>query len=254
MSALTTPTRLAQPDVVAAIPLLATQAQGHDPRWPSPPDPGDLSRRIAHRRTELRLSQLQVASRAGITPRYMEYLERYPARPSGAMLRRLAAALLTTPAILLGAGTQRPGGYRRPDRPVGPGGEAATVKLLPGECRRLIAPGGIGRIAFTTSSGPLVVPVNFAVVADSIVIRTGQGTLIQGHAYDQVAFEVDHLDEAMRQGWSVVASGRAHEVQQPSELRHLQERTPVWPWPGGEHEVYVRIVPDRITGRQIKAQ
>ena len=34
-------------------------------RWPSPPDPGDLSKRIAQRRTELHLSQLQVATRAG---------------------------------------------------------------------------------------------------------------------------------------------------------------------------------------------
>jgi nitroimidazol reductase NimA-like FMN-containing flavoprotein (pyridoxamine 5'-phosphate oxidase superfamily) len=228
--------------------------QGHDPRWPSPADPGDLSRRIAHRRAELRLSQLQVASRAGITPRYMEYLERYPATPSGAMLRRLATALHTTPAMLLGAGAQAPAGCRQPGRPASPDGKAVTVKLLPGECRQLIAPGGVGRIAFTTSCGPVVLPVNFAVVGDSIVIRTGQGTLIQAHAYDKVAFEVDHLDEAMRQGWSVLVSGPAHQVQQPSELRHLRESAAVWPWPGGEREVYVRIVPARITGRRIEAQ
>ncbi len=133
---------------------LPARTQNDDQRWPSPPDPGDLSRRIAHRRAELRLSQSQVASRAGITLRYMEYLERYPAMPSGAILRRLAATLATTPAMLLGAGTQAPGGYSRPDRPAGRGGEAVTVRLRPGECRRLIAPGGVGRIAFTTSSGP----------------------------------------------------------------------------------------------------
>jgi nitroimidazol reductase NimA-like FMN-containing flavoprotein (pyridoxamine 5'-phosphate oxidase superfamily) len=246
MSALTTPA--ARP---AAAPL---PAEGQDERWPSPADPGDLSRRIAHRRAELRLSQSQLASRAGITLRYMEYLERYPATPGGATLRRLAAALLTTPGILLGAGTQAPAGYRPPDKPAGPGGEAVTVKLTPGECRKLIAPGGVGRIAFTTASGPAVLPVNFAVVDDSIVIRTGQGTLIQAHAYDQVAFEVDHLDEAMRQGWSVLASGPAHQVLQPAELRHLRAAAAIWPWAGGERDVYVRILPIRITGRRIEAQ
>ena len=71
--------------------------------------------------------------------------------------------------------------------------------------------------------GPVVVPVNFAVMADSIVIRTGRGTLIQAHAYDQVAFEVDHLDEAMRQGWSVLVSGPAHQVLQPAELNGLRQ-------------------------------
>ena len=195
-----------------------------------------------------------MASRAGITLRYMEYLERYPATPGGATLRRLAAALLTTPAMLLGAGTQATRRVQPPGHAAGPGGEAVTVKLPPGECRKLIAPGGVGRIAFTTASGPVVLPVNFAVVGDSIVIRTGQGTLIQAHAYDQVAFEVDHLDEAMRQGWSVLVSGPAHQVLQPSGFRRLRDSAAVWPWAGGEREVYVRIVPARITGRRIEAQ
>jgi nitroimidazol reductase NimA-like FMN-containing flavoprotein (pyridoxamine 5'-phosphate oxidase superfamily) len=184
----------------------------------------------------------------------MEYLERYTARPSGATLRRLAAALLTTPAALLGADPQPPAGCQAPGRPAGQGGEAVTMKIVPGECRRLIAPGGVGRIAFTTSSGPVVLPVNFAVVADTIVIRTGQGRLIQADACDQVVFEVDHLDDAMRQGWSVLVFGQAHQVRRPSELRYLREATALWPWPGGEHEAYVRIVPTRITGRRIEAQ
>ena len=40
--------------------------------------------------------------------RYLEYVERYPARPGGTALRRLAAALQTTPAALLGARAQVP--------------------------------------------------------------------------------------------------------------------------------------------------
>src|SRR5215468_9557704 len=103
-------------------------------RWPSPPDPGDLSRRIAQRRTELRLSQAQLAARAGLSLRYLEYLERYPARPSQAALRQLAAALRTTPAVLLGGGANVPPGQCRP------AGLRAVSKLMPAECRRLIAP------------------------------------------------------------------------------------------------------------------
>ena len=154
---------------------------GHeDHGWPSPPDPGDLSRRIAQRRTELHLSQAQLAARAGVSLRYLEYLERYPARPSQATLRQLAAALRTTPAVLLGGGMNMPPGQCRP------AGLRAITKLMPAECRRLIAPGGVGRIAFGTISGPIVVPVNFAVLADSIVIRTAEGTVIDGHAGEQV--------------------------------------------------------------------
>jgi nitroimidazol reductase NimA-like FMN-containing flavoprotein (pyridoxamine 5'-phosphate oxidase superfamily) len=216
-------------------------------RWPSPPDPGDLSKRIARRRAELHLSIAQVAARSGLSLRYLEYLERYPARPAPAALRRLAAALQTTPAALLGGGANVPPGHGSR-----PADLRIISKLMPDECRRLIAPGGVGRIAFTTLTGPMVVPVNFAVLADTIVIRTAEGTVIDGHADGPVALEVDHIDEALSQGWSVLVRGPAHRVTQPAELRRLQEDAAVWPWPGGEREVYVRIIPSQVTGRRIE--
>jgi transcriptional regulator with XRE-family HTH domain len=219
---------------------------GEASRWPSPPDPGDLSRRIAQRRAELHLSQAQAAARAGLSLRYLEYLERYPARPSATALRQLAAALRTTPAALLGGGANVPPGQCRP------AGLRVVSKLMPAECRRLIAPGGVGRIALGTISGPVVVPVNFAVLADTVVIRTAEGTVIDGHAGEQVALEADHLDEALCQGWSVLVRGPAHRVAHPAELRRLQEDAAVWPWAGGEREVYVRITPRQITGRRIE--
>ena len=216
--------------------------------WPSPPDPGDLSKRVARRRAELGLSKAQVAARAGMSLHYLEYVERYPARPGAAALRRLAAALQTTPAALLGAGTQAPPGYGRT------AGLPVVTKLMPTECRRLIAAGGVGRIAFGTTSGPVVLPVNFAVVAGTIVIRTGEGTMIDGHADEQVAFEVDRIDEALRQGWSVLVRGRAHRVAHPAELQHMQSDVALWPWPGGDRDIYVRIIPDTITGRRIESR
>jgi len=213
--------------------------------WPSPPDPGDLSKRLARRRVELRLSTTQVAARANISRRYLEYLERYPATPGVPVLRRLAAALLTTPTALLGGGTEAPPGHgTRPDA-------ALLQKLSPAECRQLIAPGGIGRIAFSTVSGPVVLPVNFTVIGLSIVVRTNPGSLIEAHGDERAAFEVDHVDDVLRQGWSVLVLGQAHRVLQAGELRHVREGATVLPWPAGAYDVYVRIVPDQITGRRI---
>jgi transcriptional regulator with XRE-family HTH domain len=241
-----------------------------DAAWPSPADPGDLSRRLAHRREELRLSSAQVAARAGLSQRYLEYLERYPARADATVLRKLAAALQTSPAALLGGGAVTAAGGRATRSPDG----RALRRLTVADCWRLIAPGGVGRIAFCMPSGPVVLPVNYAVVRGSqpasavsssavsssavassaIVLRTGHGTLIEAHGYDKVAFEVDHIDDALCQGWSVLVAGQAHIVAQPAELRHLNARADVLPWPEGEHDVWVRVVPTKVSGRRIESQ
>lgn len=241
-----------------------------DAAWPSPADPGDLSRRLAHRRGELRLSTAQVAARAGVSQRYLEYLERYPARADAPVLRRLAAALQTSPAALLGGGAATPAGGPATRSPDG----RTMRRLNIADCWRLIAPGGVGRIAFCLPSGPVVLPVNYAVVpgyvpsgavssgatpssamvANAIVVRTGRGTLIEAHGYDKVAFEVDHIDDALCQGWSVLVAGQAHIVAQPAELRHLHARTGVLPWPEGQHDVWVRIVPAKVTGRRVESR
>jgi transcriptional regulator with XRE-family HTH domain len=227
---------------------LGESTQREEQAWPSPPDPGDLSKRVARRRAELHLSEAQVAARAGMSLRYLEYVERYPARPGGTALRRLAAALQTTRAALLGAQAQVPPQYSRMARP------PVLDKLTPAECHQLIATGGIGRIAFATPSGPIVLPVNFAVVAGTIVIRTGEGTMIAGHADEHVAFEVDHIDEALCQGWSVLVRGQAHCVAHPAELEHMRHDAAIWPWPGDDRDVYVRIIPDKISGRRIESR
>lgn len=180
-----------------------------------------------------------------VSTRYLEYLERYPAMPRPAVLRALAAALRTTPTALLGAGGQVPPGHT----PLA--GSPAFEKLTAAECRQLIEPGGIGRIAVATASGLIVLPVNFVMVANTIVLRTGSGTLIDAHSADDVAFEVDHIDEALGQGWSVLVRGMAHRVAQPGELRHLREHAGLNPWAGGERGIYVRIVPVHISGRRV---
>jgi nitroimidazol reductase NimA-like FMN-containing flavoprotein (pyridoxamine 5'-phosphate oxidase superfamily) len=228
---------------VSAGPLRVPTYQG----WPSPPDPGDLSRRMARRRAELRLSRAQVAARAKISLRYLEYLENFPSVPDALTLRQLAAALRTTPAALLGAGAEAPPGHAGlPAHPV-------VTKLFPADCRRLLEPGGVGRIAFSTAAGPVVLPVNFVFLGGTIVLRTAAGTVVGAHGDDTVAFEVDHIDEALGQGWSVLVRGQAHRVLQPGELRHVRETAAVVPWADGTRETYVRIVPSQISGRRIEA-
>jgi nitroimidazol reductase NimA-like FMN-containing flavoprotein (pyridoxamine 5'-phosphate oxidase superfamily) len=125
------------------------------------------------------------------------------------------------------------------------------------ESLRLISAGGIGRIAYQSRFGPAVLPVNYRWHDGMVVFRTTRHsaldedlqTGIAGGDY-RVAFEIDEIDVAGRQGWSVLIQGPAHHVSDAE--RESAERAGVEPWPAGERELFIRIVPSRVTGRRIK--
>jgi hypothetical protein len=73
-------------------------------------------------------------------------------------LRRLGAALCTTPAALLDAEHEASPGFSPKSACWGSAGD--LERLSQAECHRLLAPRRLGRIAFTAASGPMVLPVN----------------------------------------------------------------------------------------------
>jgi nitroimidazol reductase NimA-like FMN-containing flavoprotein (pyridoxamine 5'-phosphate oxidase superfamily) len=134
--------------------------------------------------------------------------------------------------------------------------DRTITELDEAECLRRIARGGIGRIAYHSRFGPEVLPVNYQWHNGAVVFRTAAHsaldedlqTGITGGDY-QVAFEIDHIDEAGRQGWSVLIQGPAHHVSEAERESALEAG--VEPWASGERELFVRIVPSRVTGREI---
>ena len=134
-----------------------------------------------------------------------------------------------------------------------------VVELLDeAECLRLISAGGVGRIGYTGRFGPTVLPVNYALYEGTIVFRTGEhGPLGEDlrtgieHAESKVAFEIDELSPATREGWSILIQGAAHPVDSESERASVVQ-SGVEPWPGGEKELFVRVIPTQITGRCIR--
>jgi nitroimidazol reductase NimA-like FMN-containing flavoprotein (pyridoxamine 5'-phosphate oxidase superfamily) len=125
------------------------------------------------------------------------------------------------------------------------------------ECLRLIASGGIGRIGFSGRYGPTVMPVNYELYEGTIVFRTGQDSATDEdlrtgitNAEYKVAFEIDDFDAAARTGWSVLIQGSAHHVESETE-RAAVTAAGVESWAGGDRELFLRIVPTRITGRRI---
>ena len=144
-----------------------------------------------------------------------------------------------------------------------PGHDAAAADLKPepldeAECLRLISPGGVGRLAFSGRFGLTVLPVNYMVHEGSIVFRTAHDsrtdedlrTGIRGAEF-KVAFEIDDINQAARAGWSVLVQGSAHHVESDAERASVLEAG-VEPWAGGARELFLRIIPTRVTGRRVR--
>jgi nitroimidazol reductase NimA-like FMN-containing flavoprotein (pyridoxamine 5'-phosphate oxidase superfamily) len=213
-------------------------------------EPGDLGRRIAERRQELELSREAVAELAGMDPSFLEFVETSPyAELTRSALLRLSAVLWTTAGSLTG------GGILGPPGPSNPSSALVLEALDPEMCATLISSGGIGRVIFPEPRGPVALPVNFRVLDGAVIFRTGaSASLIQAvHSASDghLSFEVDHIDDALTEGWSVLITGDAQVISDPDE-RDLAEATGVTPWAGGTRDVYIRITPNQITGRRIR--
>jgi transcriptional regulator with XRE-family HTH domain len=208
---------------------------------------GDLGRRIVERRRQLGLTTEEVANRAGMAPGYLEYLEQTPsADPSAALLMRLAAALEVSISILRGGQQDQARGNGHADS------RAVLFVLSQGECQDLLNNGGVGRVVFRTAGVPVALPVNFKVLKGDIVFRsTGGGSFSAIAADEPVSFEVDRIDDAMSEGWSVVATGTIHAVRDRENLLQV-EALGVEPWAGDGRAVYFRVGITSLTGRRIQ--
>ncbi|MFI6359769.1 pyridoxamine 5'-phosphate oxidase family protein [Streptomyces sp. NPDC050743] len=120
------------------------------------------------------------------------------------------------------------------------------------ECLRLLATAPIGRIVYTRQALPAVVPVNFGLDADgAVLMRTSMASEL-ARAVDGavVAFEADAADVDTHSGWSVVVTGRAEIVTDPADVARL-ERIGPRSWAPSPEEVFVRIEPELVTGREL---
>jgi uncharacterized protein len=129
---------------------------------------------------------------------------------------------------------------------------AESRELSNRECEALLRAGVAGRIALSTPTGPHIVPVNYSVVDDAIVVRTSPYSLLGTHGRETtLAFEIDGFDVERERGWSVQARGRAEVVTDRAELERLRLAAPRQPWAGGARVLVLRLRWTELTGRRL---
>jgi uncharacterized protein len=119
------------------------------------------------------------------------------------------------------------------------------------ECRRLLDSMNIGRLAYCTDFGPRIMPMNYTLISERLIFRTGMDTEASGYLINRpIAFEVDQVDEFLRTGWSVLVVGNAGPMDEAS-LRLLDYRQSPQPWPEGRRSLVIQLPLTTVTGRRV---
>ncbi len=123
------------------------------------------------------------------------------------------------------------------------------------ECLELLATTTVGRIAFLSSAGIQLLPVNFVVHDALVYFRTSPDGIIAelGRGADDVAFEVDYHDDMFQFGWSVVIKGVTAAVDADDDLAETLSRRRPSPWAAGSRPQLIRLSPTAISGRRVRA-
>lgn len=117
------------------------------------------------------------------------------------------------------------------------------------ECLELLAGRQVGRVAYCDDLGPVVLPVNYVIDRDTVLLQVSpHSTLARNLRSAAASFEIDDFDDYNQSGWSVLVRGEAAYVD-PVELPDEGNR-PV-AWAEGQRTFHVRITPHDISGRRL---
>lgn len=102
--------------------------------------------------------------------------------------------------------------------------QEAFLELSPEQCHTLLSVGIIGRVAFQSSQGLKLLPLNYLHQDDEIFFRVSEDSVLGELAHDvgEVAFQADRHEDMFRQAWSVTVNGTAEEVVDPDEVAALR--------------------------------
>lgn len=115
----------------------------------------------------------------------------------------------------------------------------------------LIRFASIGRVGMVVGGVPVIVPVNFALLGDDVVFRTGTGSkLVAAVERRLLSVEVDSVDPVTRTGWSVLITGGSSELVRPDDIADA-DALGLDSWVAGRRR-YIRVRSDSVSGRRLR--
>jgi nitroimidazol reductase NimA-like FMN-containing flavoprotein (pyridoxamine 5'-phosphate oxidase superfamily) len=141
---------------------------------------------------------------------------------------------------------------RRGSRPGPVDDEARLEELSYDECLALLRVSSVARVGVVVNGAPIVLPVNYRLVESLgptwLTIRTRPGNVIDRGGLT-VALEIDDIDPASHEGWSVLVRGTLSHVD--PDAADFRARFDPEPWIEEERDSWLVIEPFSITGRRL---
>jgi nitroimidazol reductase NimA-like FMN-containing flavoprotein (pyridoxamine 5'-phosphate oxidase superfamily) len=110
----------------------------------------------------------------------------------------------------------------------------------------------VGRLAVVVDDVPFVLPVNYQLVETSgpvwVAVRARPGSVLD-HGSRYVAFEIDDVDDAAPEGWSVLVRGTLHRVD--PDAAAFRSRFDPHPWITADRDRWLVVEPFAVTGRRM---
>lgn len=123
------------------------------------------------------------------------------------------------------------------------------VEIDRDEALRLLAGAAYGRVVFTRDALPAIRPVNHFVDGGAVIVRTRVTSRLTDTVRTDpsvvVAYEADDIDAVSHVGWSVVVTGLARTVTDPTRVARYTRL--LRPWAEGMDTV-IAIEPTIVTG------
>jgi hypothetical protein len=133
---------------------------------------------------------------------------------------------------------------------MGPGHDSETVILSRQQCLARLSSMGVGRIGVSMDALPVILPVQFRVVDESVLFATTRNTRLDTATTGAViAFQADAYDPGEPAWWSVLLQGIARPVDgHEAEARGDPPVAGMWTGAGGEARL-LRLGTDNMHGR-----
>jgi nitroimidazol reductase NimA-like FMN-containing flavoprotein (pyridoxamine 5'-phosphate oxidase superfamily) len=112
----------------------------------------------------------------------------------------------------------------------------------------------LGRLGVVVDGVPLVLPMQFVLDGETVVLQTNQGAKVLHVPLTSVSFEVDQVDWEQGVGWSVIIQGLGEDISTAIDERSEALRLlAIHSWAPPPADRWLMIIPRVITGRRVRS-